>query len=80
MLFLIANLIIAFKGASVLTAFIDFTLSSIFISVEFNMVTFRSQIAGGFGGAGDVTQYVMRYSIEKLIKMGWLVIDVSINI
>lgn len=31
-------------------------------------------VADGFGGAGGGTQYVMRYSIEKLIKMGWLVI------
>ena len=28
----------------------------------------------GFGGPGGGTQYVMRYSIEKLIKMGWLAI------
>ncbi len=31
-------------------------------------------VADGFGGTGGGTQYVMRYSIEKLIKMGWLVI------
>ena len=31
-------------------------------------------VADGFGGTGGGTQYVMLYSIEKLIKMGWLVI------
>ena len=31
-------------------------------------------VADGFGGTGGGTQYVMRYSIEKLIEMGWLII------
>jgi hypothetical protein len=31
-------------------------------------------VAGNFGGTGGGTQYVMRYSIEKLIEMGWLII------
>ena len=31
-------------------------------------------VADGFGGTGGGTQYVMRYSIEKLIKMGWIIV------
>lgn len=31
-------------------------------------------VADAFGGTGGGTQYVMRYSIEKLLNMGWLVI------
>ncbi len=52
---------IAFTGAVVLTALTGGALASLFIGMGVSIVV---------GG----TQYIMRYSIEKLIKMGWLVI------
>ena len=31
-------------------------------------------VADGFSGTGGGTQYVMRYSVEQLIEMGWFII------
>lgn len=39
-----------------------------------NFRVFTGTIAPGFGSAGGGTQYVMRYSIETLLKKGWIVL------
>lgn len=39
-----------------------------------NFRAFTGTIAPGFGGSGGGVQYVMRYSIQTLLKKGWLII------
>ena len=39
-----------------------------------NFRVFTGVVADAFGGTGGGTQYVLRYSIETLIKKGWLII------
>jgi RHS repeat-associated protein len=39
-----------------------------------NFRAFTGIVANGFGGTGGGTQYVMRYSIQTLLKKGWLII------
>ena len=39
-----------------------------------NFRAYTGIVAPAFGGTGGGVQYVMRYSIEKMIQMGWLII------
>ena len=47
-------------------------MASLMATRNFRVIT--GTIADAFGNTGGGIQYFMRYSIETLIKMGWLVV------